>query len=192
MKLPTASKTLSYILVFHPLRQVCDHPGILVSFYPTCSLNETVSKIHQNVNYQLYPIGNIRKYLDKTATEKMINSVMTSGFDYCHSLLYGISGYSVPQIQRYQNDAIRIVCLWWKYYNITPVLKYLHWLPFEQGMHDSILLLTYKASHGMAPPYLSSLLSHYKSGKFLRSALFTSSFWRGQCIKVAFTSTETI
>ena len=140
-----------------------------VLFDSTCCLNDHVNKICQNINYQLYSICKIRKYLDKPATEKMINSAVTSRLDYCNSLLYGINGYLVSQLQRCQNNAARIVSLQLKYDHITPVLKDLHWLPVEHRTNYKILLLAYKAQHGMAPPYLSSLLSPYKPGGYLRS-----------------------
>ena len=41
-----------------------------VLFDPTCCLNDHVDKICQNINYRLYSIGKIRKYLDKPTTEK--------------------------------------------------------------------------------------------------------------------------
>ena len=99
----------------------------------------------------------------------MINSAVTSRFDYCNSLLYGINGYLVSQPQSCQNNAARIVSLRRKYDHITPVLTDLHWLPGEHRISYKILLMAYKAQHGMAPPYLSSLLSPYKPGRSLRS-----------------------
>ena len=75
----------------------------------------------------------------------------------------------MSQLQRCQKNAARIVSLRWKYDHITPVLKDLHWLPVEYRINYKILLLAYKARHGMAPPYLSSLLSPYKPGRSLRS-----------------------
>ena len=117
----------------------------------------------------MYSIGKIRKYLDKPTTEKMINSAVTSRLDYCNSLLYGINGYLVSQLQRCQNNAARIVSLRRKYDHITPVLKDLHWLPVEHRINYKILLLAYKAQQCMAPSYLSSLLSPYKPGRSLWS-----------------------
>ena len=99
----------------------------------------------------------------------MINSAVTSRLGYCNSLLYSINGYVVPQLQRCQNNAACIVSVWRKYDQITPVLKDLHWLPVEQRINYEILLLTYKAQHGMALAYLSSLLSPYRPGRSLRS-----------------------
>ena len=94
---------------------------------------------------------------------------MKSRLDYCNSLLYGINWYLVSQLQRCQNNTARFVSLRRKYDHITPVLKDLHWLPVEYRINYKILLLAYKAQHGMAPPYLSSLLSPYKPGRSLRS-----------------------
>ena len=88
---------------------------------------------------------------------------MTSRLGYCNSLLYCIYGYSVSQLQRCQNNAAR------KYDHITPVLKELHWMPVEQRIDYKILLLTYEAPHGLAPLYMSSLLSPYKPRRPLRS-----------------------
>ena len=94
---------------------------------------------------------------------------MTSRWDYCNSLLYGINGYLVSQLQCYQNNAARIVSLRRKYDHITPVLKELHWLPVEQRINYKILLLAYVAQKGMDPSYWSSLLSPYKPGRPLLS-----------------------
>ena len=99
----------------------------------------------------------------------MIYSAVTSDLHYCNSLLYGIYGYLVSQLQRCQINAARIVSLRRKYDHITPVLKDLHWLPVEYRINYKIRLLAYKAQHGMAPPHLSSLLSPYIPGRSLRS-----------------------
>ena len=117
-----------------------------VLFVSTCCLNDHVNKICQSINYQLYCIGKIRKYLDKPTTEKMINSAVTSRLDYCNSLLYG-NGYIVSQLQRCQNNAARIVSLRRKFDLITLLLKDLHWLPVEHRINYKILLLAYKAQH---------------------------------------------
>ena len=106
-----------------------------------------MNKICQNINYQLYSIGKIRKYLDKPKTEEMINSAVTSRLYHCNSLLYGIIGYSVSQLQRCQKNAARIVSLRQKYDHITPVLKDLHCLRVEHRISYKILLLAYKAQH---------------------------------------------
>ena len=42
--------------------------------------------------------------------------------------------------------------------HITPVLRQLHWLPISQRIAYKILLLTFKALHGLAPQYISKFI----------------------------------
>ena len=53
--------------------------------------------------------------------------------------------------------------------HITPQLIQLHWLPVPYRVRYKTLLTTYKALHGLAPQYLSSLLQFYTPGRPLRS-----------------------
>ncbi len=54
--------------------------------------------------------------------------------------------------------------------HITPVLESLHWLPVSFRVDLKILMLTYKALHGLAPQYLSELLIPYTPTRDLRSS----------------------
>lgn len=57
-----------------------------------------------------------------------------------------------------------------KYSHITPVLYELHWLPVHARIQCKILLLAFKVIHGLAPKYISNLLSMTpKSSYNLRS-----------------------
>ena len=140
-----------------------------VLFDSTCSLNDHVSKICKSINYNLYSIGKIRKYLHTPTAEKMINCSITSRLDYCNSLLYGAKGYNISQLQLCQSNAAWMLSLRRKFDHITPVLKDQHWLPVEQRIEYKVLLLTYKALHGKAPAYISQLLSLYTPTRPLRS-----------------------
>ena len=82
-----------------------------VLFDSTCSLNDHVSKICKSINYDLYSIGKIRKYLDTPIAGKMVNCSITSRLDYCNSLLYGAKGYNISQLQVCQNNAARMLSL---------------------------------------------------------------------------------
>uniref|UniRef100_A0AAZ3PI26 Reverse transcriptase domain-containing protein n=1 Tax=Oncorhynchus tshawytscha TaxID=74940 RepID=A0AAZ3PI26_ONCTS len=53
--------------------------------------------------------------------------------------------------------------------HITPVLASLHWLPVKARADFKVLLLTYKALHGLAPTYLSDLVLPYIPTRTLRS-----------------------
>ena len=52
---------------------------------------------------------------------------------------------------------------------MTPVLASLHWLPVKVRADFKVLLLTYKALHGLAPTYFSDLILSYIPTRKLRS-----------------------
>lgn len=56
-----------------------------------------------------------------------------------------------------------------KFDHVSPVLKDLHWLPVEERVTYKVLLLTFKALHGLAPSYLADLLKYYVPTRSLRS-----------------------
>ncbi len=66
-------------------------------------------------------------------------------------------------------EVARVLTRTRKYDHISPVLSTLHWLPTKHRIDFKILLITYKALNGLAPQYLSELLSHYSPSRPLRS-----------------------
>ena len=56
-----------------------------VIFDSTCCLDAHVAKLCRSINFNLYSVGKIRKYLDGPTAEKMINATVTSRLDYCNS-----------------------------------------------------------------------------------------------------------
>ncbi len=86
---------------------------------------------------------------------------MTSRLDYCNTLLGGFSARLINKLQMVQNAAARYLTRTRKYEQISPVLSTLHWRPFKHHLYFKILLFTYKVLNGLAPQYLSELLSHY-------------------------------
>jgi hypothetical protein len=109
--------------------------------------------------FHLRNIGKIRQYLDNAATERLIHAFITSKLDVNNCLLYGLPDTVLSRLQLVQNAAARMVTRTRKAEHITPVLMSLHWLPVHQRIVYKLLLLTYKALHGLAPSYLSDLLT---------------------------------
>ena len=54
--------------------------------------------------------------------------------------------------------------------HITPTLKALHWLPVEKRIIFKILLMTYKTLNGLAPSYLTTIITPYHPTRKLRSS----------------------
>ena len=63
----------------------------------------------------------------------------------------GLAKEQLAKLQRVQNATARLIMDIGKYSHITPALYELHWLPVPARIHFKILLLAFKAIHGLAP-----------------------------------------
>ncbi len=107
--------------------------------------------------------------LSMSNAEMLIHVFMTSRLDYSNALLGGCSSRLINKLQLVQNTAARVLTRNRKYDHISPVLSTLHWFPIKHCIHFKILLITYKSLTGLAPQYLSDLLSHYSPSRPLCS-----------------------
>ena len=110
------------------------------------------------------------KYLTRSATEKLVHSLISSRLDFGNGLLYNLPNSQIGQLQKLQNAAARIVSLSSKRSHITPILKTLHWLPVKERIIFKILLFVYYIVNGTAPDYNKSLLRLYQPTRTLRSS----------------------
>ena len=117
----------------------------------------------------LRKIGRIRSYLDQKTTLTLIHSFVTSKLDTCNALLANLPSDDLMKLQRIQNIAARITTRATRHTSISSILVDLHWLPISKRIHFKILLLTYKALNGSAPPFVSELLHIYVPSRALRS-----------------------
>ena len=95
--------------------------------------------------------------------------MVSSRLDCCNSLLFGLPSYQISKLQRIQNNAARLVTLTSNRSHIKPILHQLHWLPIPERINYKLLTLTYKAIHGLAPIYISNLLTLQLPTRSLRS-----------------------
>ncbi len=84
--------------------------------------------------------------------------------------LAGVPRSTLARLQRVQNRAAKLIMSARTRDHVTPILKQLHWLPVECRIQYKILLLTYKALHSRAPPYIEELLLNYAPSRALRSS----------------------
>ncbi len=140
-----------------------------VLFDSNLSFESHVSSICKTAFFHLKNISKLRPMLSTSNAEMLIHAFMTSRLDYCNALLGGCSACLINKLQLVQNAAARVLTRTRKYDHISPVLSTLHWLPIKHRIDFKILLITYKALNGLAPQYLSELLSHYIPSRPLRS-----------------------
>ena len=122
------------------------------------SLVKQVNKVAQSCFMELHRMYKVRKCVTQEAAKTMIHSLVTSRLDYCNALFYGLPDCLLNKLWCVQKSAARLITMMRKYDHISPVMEELHWLPVWQRIDYKILLLTYKALNGLAPPYLHDLL----------------------------------
>jgi len=130
---------------------------------------EHVGTVCKKASYQLHSIQRIRRYLDENAVKALVQALVISRLDYCNSLLIGLPTSLLHKLQLVQNTAARVISRTRKHDNISPVMLELHWLPIEHRIMFKVALLTFKALKGMAPQYLSDMISVYTPPRALRS-----------------------
>ena len=134
------------------------------------TMSSHISKLCSVAFYHLCNIRRIRKYLSQETAGTLVHAFITSRIDYCNSLLYGLPSNQLAKIQRVLNASARLVCNAPRFCHITPIMRDLHWLPIRARINFKVLLLTFKALHGLAPQYLQSLLSAKTSRYNLRGS----------------------
>ena len=133
--------------------------GVVFDHHMT--MHKNITKTCASCYFHLRNISSIRDSLTDEATIQLVHAFVPSRIDYCNSLLYGIPEYAIKKLQRVQNLAARVVTRSSKFSSITPTLKKLHWLPVKYHIIFKVVLLTFKALHGLAPNYLRILLQSY-------------------------------
>ena len=143
--------------------------NLVVIFDSNFTLEAHINKLCSNALYHIRNISEVRAYLSRESTERLVHATVTSRLDMGNILLYGLPQKLVSKLQRVQNAAARLVTLTSKRTHITPILEELHWLPISQRIEYKILTTVYRSLHGHAPDYLKDMLSHYNPSRVLRS-----------------------
>ena len=162
--LPTFSFGNNTILVTNEAR------NLDVMFDENLTSMSQINLICKKAMLPIRSIGRIKKYLSKDYLARVVNAFVIPHLDYCNGVLYGLPKSQLDKLQRIQNVAARPVSGVRKQDHITPTLKALHWLPVEKGIIFKILLVTCKTLNGLAPSYLTTLITRYHPTRKLRSS----------------------
>ena len=99
-----------------------------------------INQVWKTAFCYIHNIRRISKYLLQESLKTLVHAFVTSRFDYCNSLLYGLPKYHISELQRVQNAAARLITNTRKYNHITPALYNLHWLPVFYRSYFKILI----------------------------------------------------
>ncbi len=105
--------------------------------------------MHKAAFYQLRIISELKSILSFKDLEIIIHAFVSSRIDYCNSVYFTGSVIS---------SSVSTMCFCKTFDSnkeererITPVLVYLHWLPVSFRIELKVLLMVFKALHGIAP-----------------------------------------
>ena len=133
------------------------------------TMEKHINFVTSSAYYHIRRISKVRQFLDLNSTKSLIQNLVISRLDYCNSLLVNLPKRLIQKLQRVQNHSARVIFRKSRRTRTTPLLKELHWLPLIYRIKFKILLITFKCLNGLAPCYLSSLISVYNPCRTLRS-----------------------
>uniref|UniRef100_A0A3Q3FRJ7 Reverse transcriptase domain-containing protein n=1 Tax=Labrus bergylta TaxID=56723 RepID=A0A3Q3FRJ7_9LABR len=141
-----------------------------VTFDCNLTFESHIKTVVRSSFFHLRTISKIKTILTQRDLEKIIHALIFSRLDYCNSLFSGITNKSLSRLQLVQNAAARLLTGCNRRHHITPILASLHWLPVRSRIDFKILLITFKARTGLAPSYITELLTPYEPARSLRSS----------------------
>ena len=123
------------------------------------SVADQVSKVVRSCYYNIQQLRTIRSSLTSDALRDAAYALIWSRLDYCNALYLNAPMCELHRLQILINTAARVVPGRPRFDRITDFVKdVLHWLPITQRVHFKVCTLVYKATHGLAPTYLSDLV----------------------------------
>ena len=126
-----------------------------------------VSNVCRSAYYHLFRIAKIRASLTIVACKTLVHALVISRLDYGNALLYGITDRLLHCLEMIQHSAARIIMCIKRHdrQSITAVLRRLHWLPVKWRINYKIVVLVFRALHGLSPAYLSTLITPYEPSR---------------------------
>ena len=139
-------------------------------FYQHFNLENHVQTLCRSAYAELRNIAQVRSVLPRKTAETLVHAFVTSRLDYCNALVYGLPARTISKLQHLQNSAAGVVTQSRKFDHITSILRNLHWLPLSKQITFKVLILTYRALHGLALDYIADLVMPYSPARSLQSA----------------------
>ncbi|XP_058048302.1 uncharacterized protein LOC131202851 [Ahaetulla prasina] len=126
--------------------------GVLLDAW--LSLEEHMTAVARGAFYLVRLIRQLRPFLDRDSLCTVTHALVTSRLDYCNALYMGLPLKNTWRFQLVQNVAAWVLEGAARSSHIKPILRRLHWLPVAFWVQIKVLVLTFKALHGLGPGYL--------------------------------------
>jgi hypothetical protein len=132
--------------------------------------NLSSSDIESKIHHLWLPLSKKSILPSLPAALQLVHAFVLSHIDYGNALLVGLPATRLAKLQRVQNSAARLIMGVSRRESITPVLRSLHWLPVCQRIELKIAVQVFRCLVGLAPQYLSALISLRDAGRESRSS----------------------
>jgi hypothetical protein len=142
--------------------------GVLLDSHLT--MEQQINASCRSSYFHLRRIARIKKFLSLPAVIQLVHAFVLSHIDYGNALLVGLPATRLAKLQRVQNSAARLIMGVSRRESITPVLCSLHWLPVCQRIEVKIAVQVFRCLVGLAPQYVSALISLRDAGRESRSS----------------------
>ena len=125
------------------------------------NLKKQVAKVKQNCFYTISNLGRLKNILSHDVKMMLVKQLVLSRVDYHNALYANLPDCDLKKLQSVLNAAVRFIYNAGRRVEARPLLIRAHILPVRYRIRYKVCLLTYKALHGFAPDYITSLLKRY-------------------------------
>ncbi|XP_058026881.1 uncharacterized protein LOC131192082 isoform X2 [Ahaetulla prasina] len=122
------------------------------------SLEDHLTAIARGAFHQVRLIRQLRPFLDRDSLCTVTHALVTSRLDYCNALYMGLPLRSTRRLQLVQNAAAWGIEGAPRSSQVKPLLRRLQWLQVVFRVRFKVLVITFKALHGIGPGYLQDRL----------------------------------
>ena len=119
--------------------------------------NEHTTQLSSECMAKLCQINRVKHCFDQTTLIYIICAVVMGKLYYCSTVWSNTSSSNIKKLQAVHNFACRIIANGKKFDHITPILKYIGWLPVKEHLLFKDLVMIYKCINSLAPTYLCDL-----------------------------------
>jgi hypothetical protein len=137
--------------------------GVLLDSH--LNMEQQINTSCRSSYFHLRRIARIKKFLSLPTVIHLVHAFVLSHINYGNALLVGLPGTRLAKLQRIQNLAARLIMGVSRRESITPVLYSLHWLPVCQCIEFKITVQVFRCLVGLAPQYLSALITIRDAGR---------------------------